>query len=413
MSGKARKELEAATGDVRSRGRVVVGVKLNEHLAKVRETEIERLLPLREPVSVTVLERRPAAAVETPDTTQYPTERAQDLRVFEHPQVTLRHYEGPVDVEPGMFLGSGQTVLPETFKWFAHKHLDNGRVVDVAPGFGRRRDSLSSPMHLDGSYYYFEYKNSGHYGHLLTEGLAKLWGWDEVRRRDPEVRLLMREHPRDPGRVSARPDHPILSALGIEPDRITWARGPVRVQSLYSATPMIHNKDPYSIHPDLQRVWDRARDGLLAADPEVATGSRIFVTRRSGNRFCRNYSQVEELFRSEGFDIVLPAELTVAQQAVTFAGASVVAGFGGTGMFNLIFARNRPDVVILNHTSYDARNEQLVASLIGARTHWFWSDAELSQPTDRFSYQAFQSPWEFDLGQVEALKSLVQSLQQR
>ncbi len=404
------KELSAAVGDIRRLGPLIVGVKQNQHLAKVRDTEVERVLPRREPVSVAVLERRAAAAVETPETTQFPLERAQDLKVYEHPPVTLRHYAGPIDVEPGMFLGSGQTVLPETFKWFAHKRLENGRVVNVAPGFGRRRDSLPPPAHLDGSYYYFEYKNSGHYGHLLTEGLAKLWGWDEVRRRDPDVRLLMRQHPRDAGRVNARPDHAILSALGIDSDQITWARGPARVQSLYSATPMIHNKDPYSIHPDLRGIWDRARDGLLATEPTIATGRRIFVTRRSGNRLCRNHAQVEELFTAEGFDIVLPAELTVAQQAATFARAEVVAGFGGTGMFNLIFAGNRPDVVILNHTSYDARNEQLVASLIGARTHWFWSDAERAQPGSRFSYKSFQSPWEFDWSQAGELRDLLRTL---
>ncbi len=89
----------------------------------------------------------------------------------------------------------------------------------------------------------------------------------------------------------------------------------------------------------------------------------------------------------------------------------MVAGFGGTGMFNLIFATSRPTVIVLNQESYDARNEDLISGLLGCDLHYFWSAADQDHPPGEFSYSAFQSGWEFDFGRNEsALRALLAGL---
>lgn len=395
VTPEVARELGRSISSVRQDAGLLLVDKRVEHLYLLSEATVE-LLPARTGVSVEVLEVLPGGSHPTG---RVVTHQGEVVPADEQlaPEVSLRHYTGPVSLYDGMVVSAGSTVLPETFKWFDHRPLGNGRLVNVGAHHARRRTAVRRPEPLPGSYYYFEYKNSGHYGHLMTEGLAKLWAWERVRALDPDVRLLMREHPRDEGRVNPRPDLAVLGAFGISEDDITWVRDPCEVSDLYTATPMIHNKRPYSIHPGMVEVWDQIRHGLLrqVESPPLAS-DRIFVTRRSGNRLCRNAEAVEELFDEHGFSIVHPERLTVAEQAAAFAGASVVAGFGGTGMFNLVHAANRPVVIVLNQESYDARNEDLITGLRGCDLHYFWSAADRSHPDDGFSYRAFQSEWAFD-----------------
>ncbi len=87
-----------------------------------------------------------------------------------------------------MVVTAGSSVLPESFKWFDHRPLENRKLSPVGPRHARRRLEERPPESLAGAYYYFEYKNAGHYGHLLTEALAKLWAWPAVVARDPGVK---------------------------------------------------------------------------------------------------------------------------------------------------------------------------------------------------------------------------------
>lgn len=77
----------------------------------------------------------------------------------------------------------------------------------------------------------------------------------------------------------------------------------------------------------------------------------------------------------------------------------MIAGFGGTGLFNLVFAAQAPPVIVLNHSGYDARNEELITAARGSDVHTFWSDPDRPQPAGGFDYRAFQSSWTFDLDQ--------------
>jgi hypothetical protein len=70
----------------------------------------------------------------------------------------------------------------------------------------------------------------------------------------------------------------------------------------------------------------------------------------------------------------------------------VIAGLGGAGLFNLIYADSVETVIVLNQSAYRARNEHLIAAVQGARTHTFWSAPEVGGT----SYRAHQSAWSFD-----------------
>ena len=299
-------------------------------------------------------------------------------------------------------------VLPESFKWHLAPRLPNNRLNEFDSRWARFRRPPGEPVELEGAFYYLDYKNTGHYGHLMVEALPKLWGWERAKSEVPGLRLLRRPTPRP---QYPDPTNEVLHAFGITEEEIVTVTGPVRVTTLFGATPMIHAKQPYHAHPDVRLVWDRLRSGLLASGPVAPRPSRIFVTRRGGQRFCRNVDEVEALFAAAGFTIVQPELFTRPEQVALFADVEVVAGFGGTGLFNLMFSTRSPRVIVLNHDAYDARNEHVITAVLGSDIHYFWSRADISHPEGRFSKHAFRSSWEFDMeANRAALVDLLDSL---
>jgi len=288
-------------------------------------------------------------------------------------------------------------VLPDSFRWHLGAQLDAPGLDGVAEHFARLRDPKPTET-LDGAYFHFLYINPGHFGHLMTEALARLWGWRAAKQADPSLKMLCR---RRPGSDAPGLEMTLLPAFGVAPEDIVWVDGGATVQSLVACTPMWHNWPPFYANPAIRETWARLRTGLIGPEP-VDVAPRIFVTRRGGNRACDNAAEVEQLFADHGFAVVAPEELSVADQVRTFAGARVVAGFAGAGLFNLAYADSVETVILLSQSAYHARNEHLYAAVLGAELHAFWSKPERDHPPGRTSYRAHQSPWSFDFVQNAA-----------
>jgi capsular polysaccharide biosynthesis protein len=153
---------------------------------------------------------------------------------------------------------------------------------------------------------------------------------------------------------------------------------------------------PHFVHPGLRDVWARLRAGLPPGNAPKA--DRLFVSRRPGlgNRQCRNVADVEQVFADQGFTVVYPEELPLADQASLFAHATVVAGFAGSALYNLVFAERVQHLVVLAHEAYTARYEHLFASVLGCAADYFWSTPDIPHPPRRWSADAYYSAWEFD-----------------
>ncbi|MDE0775805.1 MAG: glycosyltransferase 61 family protein [Nocardioides sp.] len=382
------------------------------HLLKVRDAQALTVLAQREPgLEVSVVGEQPACRLTTHDHRQYgaPAAGEQLPAVLESPPLAVRRYDGAVTLPLNSLAYHGRTLLPDSFRWHLADVPTAWGISDTGTRFARLKPH-DEPTHLPGSFFHFGYNNSGHFGHLMTEALAKLWGWDAAKADDPSLKILCRLHPDRAQGPDKRLESRLLPAYGIAPDDIAWADGPVTVDRLYACTPMWHNAAPFHAHDGLRADWARLREGLLRERTGRPAGpERIFVTRRGGNRTCRNVEQVEALFEAAGYTVVFPGPLPLEEQVALFAGARVVAGFGGAGMFNLAYAERLESVVVLNQWAYEARNEQLFAAVHGAACHTFWSPPDVDHDGGR-SYQAHQSSWEFDLGLTDELRSLLVSL---
>lgn len=404
---KAR-EFAAATASVSTSRDVIVLQKQLRHLLKLRDAETNRLLPLRDPdLAMTELAALPAGeftsrARAVMYEADVPLEPLPDR--ISYPVMHLRHFESQLAFHGGTLLCTERSILPESFRWHLAANPANPMTVNTSRDFARIAPGKQPRSTLPGNYYMVDPQYGG-FGHIMTELVGRLWGWEQAKEQFPDLKAIfsvVRRTDKKP-----QPKHRVLRAYGIAEEDIVWIDRPVFLNSLVSPTSMWHNHAPYYVHPEITRIWDRLGDALIA--PDAPRYERIFVSRsqRYQRRTCRNAQQVESVFAERGFTIVYPEDLDLSEQVGIFRAAKVIAGFGGSGLFNMMFAQNLQSMVILNHDSYQHRNEHLYTSLLGCDVHYFWSTADIPQTGRMPRLEATESNWEFDFArhgkQLEAV----------
>jgi capsular polysaccharide biosynthesis protein len=394
---------------------LVVARKAVRHYVKLRHAGLVRLLHRREPeLDVSVLAKLEAGSTKSrasvfhhgwdPDPAGFP-------ELIEHPRMDLRHYRGHVGIAGGGLLYTGHSILPDSFRWHLKQSPHNSHIKSESPLLARIPPRFVPTRRLEGHHYFLDCIHSAHFGHVMTEMVCRLWGWELAKRQLPDLKAVFYLPPRKAtrrGLVDA-----LLTAYGIDPSDVVLLTEPSVSESVVSAMPMWHNATPYHAHPRLTETWEQLADGLLRQASDAEAPERIFVSRSEGlwRRSCRNMPQVEAVFGAHGFTVVRPEELPLGDQAKVFGNARVIAGFGGSAMFNLTYAQKAETFIVLNHESYTHRNEHLFTSLLGGDVHYFWSPADVAHPPGGFSKRAFQSAWEFDFDRNGAeLERLLRSL---
>lgn len=390
-------EMFRSTGAAVVSRNLIIARKRGKHYVKLRDAETNRLLPAREPrISVRELATSPAGvalsrATVTSQESAVPIEHLPDS--LPYPELHLRHYQGRIAFAGSTLMFGEYTILPDAFRHHLVSNFSNARITNVSGTFARIPAHFQPKETLAGNYYQLDSTFTAHYGHFTTEVISRFWGWDRAKELIPDLKVILRKHPKQPEPGFERE---FFEAYGIATDDVVWTDRPVYLESVVSATPMWHNALPYYAHPGITEIWNRLAQNLI--DPDIPVQDRIFVSRGSqiGRRTCRNRLDVEEFFRSHGFTIIYPEDLNLREQASIFAGAAVVAGFGGSAMFNMMFARKMTTAIILSHEAYTARNEHLFTSLLGGDVHYFWSPPDIAHPEKGWSQQAFDCDWEFD-----------------
>jgi hypothetical protein len=386
--------------------------KRRKHYLKLRDAETSRVLPAREPaVRVTELATLPSGElVSTARVTSH--EAAVPIpwlpERMTYPPMHLRHYEGRIAFIGNTLLHTEHSILPDSFRWHLESNPRNPRIKRVSPSFALIPSNLRPEETVTGNFYQLDPQGTGHFGHIMTEVVARLWGWDEAKKQIPDLKAIFRvrnSDVRDP--VEPR----LFQAYGIAEEDIVWVDHPVYLTSLVSATAMWHNAVPHYVHPALIEVWDRLGRNLV--DPNAPVYDRIFVSRtgRWRRRRCRNTREVEQFFESHGFTVIYPEQLDLSTQAGIFASAPIIAGFGGSAIFNVMFSKNLKTLILLSHEAYTARNEHLYSSLLGCSVHYFWSPPDIPHPENGWSQKAFDCDWEFNFARnQESLGELLASL---
>ena len=386
----------AATRSLLVSRRDVVVTKRHRHLLSLGEGQVDSVLADREPeLRVSKLATLAPGSTESASTEHmYGESNLEPLPLrLDHPELTVRHYQGALVSRGGTVLHSASAVLPESYRWPWAEPLTHPHAPGVADEFVKLgRDPRET---LSGDFFYLDCVFSGHFGHILTEVVTRLWGWEHAKQHLPDVKALF--HVRNAPGQDGDLERKLYSAYGIPASDLVWSSRPVRLTSVVGASPMWHNWDPFYAHPDLRETWARLTTGLLSGR-SPARNERIFVSRGrevAHRRGCRNQDAVERFFADRGFLVVYPEEHPLDEQVAIFAGARVVAGFAGSAMFNLMHAQRLDAVIVLSHSAYHHRNEHMFARQHGAQLHHFWSPHD-DVPESAGPRARIRAPWAFD-----------------
>jgi capsular polysaccharide biosynthesis protein len=382
-------------GDVQVHGVSLRITNSRETHAKLRESEARAVLAARPDLGreITVL---------PPTTLRAAAEYRHNLPEDPYfrpamtvPELTLREYADPV-LSRGQVVTSDRFLWPDTYRHHLAPHLHSRFVEESGPRFGHLRRDSSQADRLPGPWFNLDSEWPGHYGHLLTEVLGKMWAWDQVRELAPDVKCLLTVQPERQPQQLLPFELDILGAFGITADNVHVFDRPCRPETLYSATSMFSLPD--YVHPDMAAVWDRVGDHLAARATATDGPRRIFCTRpQDHKRSCTNAADVEGLFGRHGFEVVRPELLPLPEQVALFRGADVIAGFGGSAVFTSALCRTPKTIVTVAPTSYTARNEHLIAAVRGHRVISAWSEPRVPHPAGWWTQRAYASDFTFDL----------------
>jgi len=388
------------------RRHLVLGSRVSA-FAKLREEEVNQVLRADRPGAgrvVTTLPGQtfPSRGVRLTGADRIDHRRPETITV---PTLSVREYSDVVCAQ-GQVVVRDNLLLPDSFRHNQYPRLTNRWTIDLAPGFAQDPRVAKATDRLAGAYFYLDLEWRGHFGHVMTEQLSRMWAWPQAKRDRPELKALMSIATNSPGVPSWQAE--LLRVAGVADEDLVTFVDPVRVETLVAATPMFSM--PSYVHPSIENLWNDVGRTLAAGARGGRYPARIFVSRRPApTRPCHNATDVEDLFAAHGFVVLYPEDLSLSEQAETFRRADVVAGFAGSGMFSLAYCETPTRVISIAPESYTSSNEYLIAAVRGHRTDEIWSKPDVAHPSGGWTFEAFHGGFTFDfadegvvLGQVLA-----------
>ena len=307
---------------------------------------------------------------------------------YDAPAAALHEYCDAV-VMPGRASWVDAGVLPESFRFQRRAKLRNPELREVASQFVARPDEPEE--RLAGVWFNLTSPLPHHFGHALTEQLAHAWGWAEARQRHPSLRALVATKP---NRRLAPFELELLAAAGIPSDLVTEVTHPVRVERLLDTTAMYEIGG--FVHPQMRGLYDGVGAALAARATGTDRPARLFHTRRSPKRRCRNQAEVEAMFADAGFTVVAPEDSPLPEQVARVRAAEVVAGFAGSGMFHVALAGRPQHVIVITHEGYPAHNEVQLSALRGHRLDLAVCRPDVPRTKPGYERSAFHSDFVVD-----------------
>ena len=287
------------------------------------------------------------------------------------PETSVLEYRD-VCIAPRQVLVKDHLLLPNTFRLATTKRLVNTALKDLNHYYAAPMVGTESAPRLEGTFFYLDIEYNRHFGHFMTEVVPRLYAWELARATHPDIRVITNSksnHGRPPAYQRI-----LLEAYGIDDDQVEVITSPVKVDTLVCAMPLMQNGR--FADPALASICHRLRDGLLVrSKPNEKPRRRLFISRKPDMwRECLNGSDIEERFARRGFTVIRPEEHSIAEQARMFYEVDVVAGYIGSALYNIMFARRPIDVIGFINQSYLATNEYLICSALGHRLHLFYGD---------------------------------------
>lgn len=328
------------------------------------------------------------------------------------PAMLVRTYDDVVSA-PGQVVHRDDLILPESFRHPPKERMGHDTMAVIAQDFGdptvpsAYTEPSDGPVPvLEGAYFHLDNEFRGHFGHLLTESVSRLWAWPEAKAQNPDLKVLL--HPNS--RPLAEYELAIYEAAGVAREDVVLVPHPVRVERLIGATQMFCN--PHYVHPGVGDMWRQIGDRLAGqATGDGPRPRRIFIGRRIEKRPCRNAAEVEAFFEGLGFTVVFPEDYSLGDQVRLFREAEVIAGYAGSGLFTAMFVSEPKTMLIVTSESYFGENEILIGAVLGHDIHVGFASSEGKRRGTGWAGGSYHAPFTLDLERTgEVFRSAVDGL---
>lgn len=207
------------------------------------------------------------------------------------------------------------------------------------------------------------------YYHFLSESIAAL---EQIRRSglEPDYYLLAQDMPyqRQMWQILQIPESKILP---LSPSRLIQAKSLI-VPTLIANFESVEWRDGILLSrtlalPMLLQQFYKNFAKLLPPQ-ESPKKRKIFLTRPSGsNRHLENTKEVESIFTAFGYEIILPDDLSLVEQACMARESSIIASMHGAGLSNAFFMQEGAVVFEIFPQYYHYSCPQFCALLMGCR----------------------------------------------
>jgi hypothetical protein len=184
-----------------------------------------------------------------------------------------------------------------------------------------------------------------HYGHFITEGLSRLYDFQELDKFD---NLLFTPFVFDYPKTETRPYHNyFFEQLSIEPSKVKILYETTKLERVTVFPQMWTLND--SVDSSLKSLYDHLRfiKSKISCDQE-----NIFCSKRPSEHTSHpdrisNQQLVEDLFQSNGFRTIFPEDLSVEEQMGIYKGSNLIVSTSGSTLHNILFGREKTRFVEL------------------------------------------------------------------
>ncbi len=244
---------------------------------------------------------------------------------------------------PPFLLGPNQIVsdyirlwAPENVAWFQYRGNASYRLPQPLVEADVEYD-------LDAAFY-LDHAISDHFGHFIGDCLCRVHAWQVCQHLFPGIKVILFDNPASAGFQSY-----FLDAAGVPDSQVIRIHGLVRCRRLLLATPSL-GLERYA-SPAGIRLFTAIRDRWPL--PDAPFPDRVYLSRGGiRRRGLVNEADVEAIFLRHGFAILRPEDYPQPIQLALMRQARLVAGCGGSAMFNLAFQDRLRSAFILRPRSW-------------------------------------------------------------
>lgn len=230
---------------------------------------------------------------------------------------------------------------------FEGQYIELSRFDALSPvdSWGGSYDFAEIPETVRETVMYFG-RFWNHWGHFLMDMVSRLWYVVEV---NPDIKIVY-DSKVDISGVCLE----FLKLLGISEDRLIRIDVPTRFERV--VIPECSHKPGISCNGSFKRIFDTAANNALklVSDKDKYIARNIYFTRRQLKLRIPlevGESDFEKLFKANDFVVIAPEKHSLAEQIAMIRQADKIACVAGTLPHNMMFARDKTELIIIRKTN--------------------------------------------------------------